>query len=61
MLASKKAVPAGTVAGVQLVAVLKSRLPGSSSQVAFCAAAGDTAATLPPNAAEASSAHRGLE
>ena len=41
----KKAVPVGTVAGVQLAAVLKSPEPGLSSQVASCARAGHAAAT----------------
>jgi len=40
----KKAVPVGTVAGVQLVAVLKSPEPGLVSHEAFCAAAGSVAA-----------------
>ena len=36
---SKKAVPVGTVAGLQLAAVLKSPEPGLASQVASCARA----------------------
>src|SRR5258708_7382081 len=36
----KDAVPAGTVAGVQLAAVLKLPEPGAASQVASCASAG---------------------
>jgi len=35
--APKNAVPVGTVAGVQLPAVLKSELPGVVDHVAFCA------------------------
>ena len=38
--APKNAVPVGTVAGVQLPAVLKSELPGVVDQVASCARAG---------------------
>src|SRR5262249_46055476 len=38
--APKNAVPVGTVAGVQLAAVLKSELPGAVDQVAFWACAG---------------------
>ena len=53
----KKAVPVGTVAGVQLVAVLKTFVAGAASQVAFCARAtpGSSAATA-TNAVVASSA-----
>ena len=51
----KKAVPVGTVAGVQLVAALKLPEPGLDSQVAFCACAKTGAAI---NAEEASSAAR---
>ena len=42
--APKNAVPVGTVAGVQLVGVLKSELPGAVDQVASCARA-DVAAS----------------
>ena len=38
--APKNAVPVGTVAGVQLAAVLKSELPGAVDQVASWACAG---------------------
>jgi hypothetical protein len=38
--APKNAVPVGTVAGVQLLAVLKSELPGAVDQIAFWARAG---------------------
>jgi hypothetical protein len=41
--APKNAVPVGTVAGVQLAAVLKSPELGLASQVASCARAGDAA------------------
>ena len=55
--APKDAVPIGTVAGVQLAAVLKSPVPGVGSQVASCARA-ETAAAI--NAEEASSVARRL-
>jgi hypothetical protein len=41
--ASKNAVPVGTVAGVQLAAVLKFELPGAVDHVASCARAGNAA------------------
>ena len=47
--APKNAVPVGTVAGVQLLAVLKSELPGAVDQVASWACAG----MAPSNAAAA--------
>ena len=41
--APKNAVPVGTVAGVQLAAVLKFELPGAVDHVASCARAGNAA------------------
>jgi hypothetical protein len=41
--APKNAVPVGTVAGVQLAAVLKFELPGAVDHVASCARAGKAA------------------
>ena len=41
--APKDAVPVGTVAGVQLAAVLKFELPGAVDHVASCARAGNAA------------------
>jgi len=42
---SKEAVPVGTEPALQLAPVLKSPEPGLPSQVASCAAAGETAAS----------------
>jgi hypothetical protein len=53
----KKAVPVGTVAGVQLAAVSKSFVPGVASQVASCArAAPGKSAAAATSAVVASSA-----
>jgi hypothetical protein len=57
LVVSKNAVPVGTVAGVQLAAVLKSAEPGLRSQVAsYARAAPDNSAATVNSAAVASSA-----